>query len=206
MTEDEEIVVFHYCLGVAITQWSSVENMLRNIVIACFKDEELNREALSVGFFSLEGFRAKLDFANRAVGRKIAGSKHSEDWGKLVERTRSLSTQRNKLAHWSLGKYWQLPQGTRVVLSPWVFAKLKRRTKFPRPPNGSLHIRDIDRLSKEFMALAASLENFLHRATGQPEPHPKSAEQSMNPQTLPMLRREIREVFSVRPAPSPRKR
>src|SRR5690349_3923633 len=111
MTQDEEIILFHYCLGVAITQWSSVENTLRSIVVACFKDEELNHEALSVGFLSLEGFRAKLDFANRAVGRKLAGHQLSEEWGRLVERTKNLSTQRNKLAHWALGKYWQLPEG-----------------------------------------------------------------------------------------------
>ncbi|MEO8164108.1 MAG: hypothetical protein ABI619_01805 [Betaproteobacteria bacterium] len=196
ITQDEEIVAFHYCLGVAITQWSNVESMLRNIVVACFKDEELNREALSVGFLSLEGFRAKLDFANRAVGRKLAGSGLSADWDRLVERTKTLSTQRNKLAHWALGKYWQLPEGRRVVLTPWVYPKPKRRTKVPRPPNGSMHIRDIDGLSKEFVALAATLENFLHRAVGQPEPHSKSAERSQGPQTLSSLLRQLREIFS----------
>lgn len=196
MTQEEEIIAFHYCLGVAITQWSNVENMLRNILVTCFKDEELNREALSVGFLSLEGFRAKLDFANRAVGRKLAGTKLSEEWERLVERTRTLSSQRNKLAHWALGKYWQLPEGRRVVLTPWIYPKPKRRTKVPRPPNGSMHIRDIDRLSKEFIALVVSLENFLHRAVGQPEPHPKSAERSQNPQTLSSLLRQIREIFS----------
>jgi hypothetical protein len=45
MSRDEEIVVFHYQLGVAISQWSSVENMIRYIVICMFKHEDLNQEA-----------------------------------------------------------------------------------------------------------------------------------------------------------------
>ena len=59
-----------------------------------------------------------------------------------------------------------------------------------------MHIRDIDKVSKDFMALAVSLENFLHRAVGQPEPHPKFREKSQDPQTLSSLLRQIREIFS----------
>jgi len=73
MTRDEEIVAFHYRLGVAITEWSNVEKGLSTIVVACFRHADLNREALGVGFFSLEGFRAKLEFSDGIVSKKLAG-------------------------------------------------------------------------------------------------------------------------------------
>lgn len=56
MTEDEEIIAFHYCLGIAITQWSSVEGTLGDIVKSCYEDESFNSEALAVGFFLWKGF------------------------------------------------------------------------------------------------------------------------------------------------------
>ena len=59
-----------------------------------------------------------------------------------------------------------------------------------------MHIRDIDKVSKEFMALAVNLKNFLHRAVGQPEPYAKSEEKSQDPQTLSSLLRQIRQIFT----------
>lgn len=197
MTVDEEIVVFHYCLGVAITQWSSVEKALCNIVVTCFKNEHVNRESIAIGFFSLEGFRAKLDFSDGVVSRKLAGQIHRDDWRKLADKARTLSRQRNKLAHWSMNKYVQSAPGRRLALIAWVGPKAKKKTKVPRPPNGSLCIRDIKKLGMDYFALACSLDNFLARACKQIEPHPKSSEQAGNPPTILMLTRQILEVLSA---------
>lgn len=195
MTRDEEIIAFHYCLGVAITQWSNVEMALSTVVVACFRPADLNREALGVGFFSLEGFRAKLEFADRVVSRKLAASKHLGDWKKLIGKARSFSQQRNKLAHWPIAKYWDETIGRRVVLGPWITKKPKSGSS-GKPPKESLRIRDIIRLGNDFLALAVALNNFCARAAGQPEPYAKSREQGDRPMTVATLRRQIREVFS----------
>lgn len=200
MTRDEEIVTFHYILGVAIANWTKVENNIAKIMAACFKSEELNREALGVGFFSLEGFGARLKFADSVISRKIAGNPIlHEDWKALADRARTIVKGRNKLAHWAIGKYWHRASGLRVVLVPWVYEKSRKKSKQPLPPRGSLNIREMYRLSMSFLAFAAALDNFRHRAIGKQERHAKSDEQAGNPPTADSLGREIREVFSNRP-------
>jgi hypothetical protein len=208
MTRDEEIVVFHYQLGVAITEWSHIEGLLRDVLVYGFKDEYTNRESLSIGVFKLEGFRAKLNFIDGTVTRKLQGStasQHTPAWTKLVHRARTLADSRNKLAHWPIDKYWDCPPGQRVVLRPWLSAKKRRLPRVPRPPAGALHLREIMKIHLEFKALAVSLANFLYRACNAPAPHQESDEQAGRPLTVPQLARQIREVLGVKQRPSERK-
>lgn len=205
MTRDEEIVLFHYQLGVAITEWANVENLLRRLIVTGFKNIDLNWEALSVGFFSLEGFRAKLDFADGVVSRKIAATPHISDWLDLVDRAKRLSFKRNKLAHWALMKYWECEPGQRLALTPWKFPKSRKKTKVPQPPPGSLRIRDVMKIHLEFKALAVSLENFCARLCKQTEPHPKADEQAGSPPTIQKLKLQIRAILSPPHAPSAEK-
>ncbi len=198
MTKDEEIILFHFQLGSTITQCSKIEHILRNIVVACFDNKNLNHEALSIGMFSLDGFNAKLNFANGVVARKLAGNKHSAEWGKLVDKARQLSSSRNKLAHWSIGEYWECGEGQRVVLVPWVYQKPKRRTRIPRPPAGSLNIRDIYRARSEFLSFAILLHHFFCKICGLEEPTP-IYDTLINdpPPTTRTLMREIRDVCAT---------
>jgi hypothetical protein len=202
MNPDQEILLFHYQLGAAITQWTTVEEMLRRILIATFKNEEVNWEALSVGLFSLNGFSAKLDFVDGTVGRKIAGSPYARDWPSLVSKARTLSASRNKLAHWFIGKFMDCSSGRRIALTPLVYAKSTRQTKVARPPAGSLCVQDITKIKMEFLSLTYALENFLARASEQPEPHPKSAERPSSPPTVATQVRQIRAVLGVPQRPS----
>lgn len=205
MTPDEEIIVFHYQLGVAITEWSHIESLLREVLVCGFRDQDLNREALSVGLFRLEGFRAKLNFIDGTVTRKLAGSPHLAEWRRLVDRARTQSGSRNKLAHWPIDKYWECPPGQRVVLRPWLSPKKKKATRVPRPPAGSLHLREIIKIHLQFKALAVSLMNFLYRACNAQAPLPESDEQAGRPMTVTQLARQMREVLGVRSRPSLKK-
>jgi hypothetical protein len=196
-SRDQEIVVFHYVLGVALANWSRVENGVRRIMVSGFAAQDLNHEALSVGFFSLEGFRARLRLADSVISRKLAPHpQHHDDWKALAEKAKTISRSRNKLAHWSVGKYWDRKPGLRIVLTPWVYKKPKRKTKKPMPPEGSLTIREIYRLSLAFLAFATAMDNFLHRIAGKPEPNAKEAERPKEPPSFDELAREIRDVFT----------
>lgn len=197
-TKEEEIVVFHYRLGVAITQWADVEHQLRDIMNVCFEAKLLNRESLAIGLFSLEGFRAKLNFVEGVVSRKLAGSQHLAEWHQLVKRAREHSQLRNDLAHWGMGKYWHRRPGRRVMLVPWKFQKPKRQTKQPSPPKGSLFTVDIFKHGAMFYALAVSLGNFRARICKQQEPYPKSLERADNrPPSFETILRQMREGLSL---------
>lgn len=193
---------FHYQLGVAITQWANVESEIVSIILTLFPNEKLNHESLSVGFLSIESFRAKTDFAARLVSRKLAGTANLEDWKDLIERARRASSKRNKLAHWQMGKYWECEAGRRVALTPWIYKKRRRKTKVQRPPPASLYIQDVSELSADFWNLSCELENFRYRICAQPEPHKEADEQAPRPLTPAKIARQIREVLAVQPAPS----
>jgi len=197
LTKDEEIVLFHYRLGVAITQWSYVEASIGDIVINLFSSHDLNRESIAVGLFTMEGFRGKLKLADEIVRRKLAGTQHLDEWEKLVAKARTQSKQRNDLAHWTIGKYWDCEPGKRVVLCPWVVPKPKNEKERNSPPPGSKRIMDLVQCAREFRSLGDAFQEFFGRifATGaRLRESPKPEDDQM---TVHKLRREVCEVFSA---------
>jgi hypothetical protein len=195
LTRDEEIVLFHYRLGVAITQWSYVEASIGDIVINLFSSHDLNRESIAVGFYTMEGFRAKLKLADEIVHRKLASTHHLNEWEKLVAKARTQSVQRNDLAHWALGKYWDCQPGKRVVLRPWVAPKPKNEKERNSPPPGSKRIMDLVRCATEFKSLGDSFQEFLRHIFVTGVRLRESPEPEKNQMTVHKLRCEIREVF-----------
>ena len=205
MTPAEEDIVFHFQLGKAITEWANVENTLRSILCACFDKGEnsINWNSLSVGLFSIDAFRAKMDFVEGAVLRRYP--KHKEKWGALVKRARSDSGLRNKLAHWSVKEYPQSTPGRRFVLIPWTYPKPKKKTKKPMPPDGSLGLRDVYKMRLEFIALATALYNFFCLLQEGQEPLEAYLEQPMNPPPIATLRAQILEGLAHQLQPSEKK-
>src|SRR5690349_7332522 len=121
MTSHEEEVAFYMQLGCALTQWAHVEDAIRAILAGAFIDD-LNRRAVNVGFLSIDGFRAKMDFAEAVVDKMLVSRRPDQrkTWEKLVDRARRASFQRNKLAHWKVKKYPTSRVGRRYALEPWV--------------------------------------------------------------------------------------
>ena len=190
MSPADEQRCFYVEVGFSITQWAHVEDSLRHAMLACFPPNQHN--ALSLGFFSIENFRSKLEFVDKVVGRVLTGSEHSAPWKKLVDRARSASVNRNKLAHMKVTIYPDAGPGRRYALEPWIVKKEDiQRTRGLKPLPGALCLRDIVRTRHEFFALTISLVNFSSRLRGEPEPHPKSSEQASIPPTLESIRREV---------------
>jgi hypothetical protein len=199
MSPEEEYSLFLRHLGMAFSAWGNVENSLRNCVIACFREGD--RNSLSLGVFAIENFRSKLSFAEYVIMRKLVARRKPDkrqlvlDWAKLVKRARDASALRNALAHRPTHVYEQGNPGRRVVLSPWIYPKPKRRTRRQGPPPGSLGVMDIVRYHLVFYALTASLMNFCHRILVVKEQFPKSDEQSKNPPPVQTLVRLMHEAL-----------
>jgi len=202
ITIEEEEIAFFYSIGKAISEWGYVENVLGYLVLNCFEkkdNEDLTHSVTSVGFFSIETFKAKMDFAEAVVKRKFIN--HQSDWSKLVKRVRKSSGARNKLAHWAKQTYRENIPGRRFMLTPWVFSR-KKKSKHPQPPDGSQGLRDIHKMRLEFISLAMSLRNFEARVLGHTEPFPKSHEQPTRPLSIGKLRVQIPEGLASQLASS----
>lgn len=182
---EEEVAMFYY-LGHAIQAWAFVEVTLREIVLACV-DDELTRNAMAVGFVSIEGFKAKMDFAEGIVGRKYVTRK--AEWARLVKTARDLSKKRNRLAHRGLALFEQNEAGRRYVLSPWKHAKPDpaKQRKRPATPEGSMALRDVVKCDIEFIHCAMILRNFGASLEGKPAPHAEGLQPIASPPTIRQL-------------------
>jgi hypothetical protein len=187
MTLDEEFLVFTSLIGEAITSWALVERGLNDVVVSFVNNDD--RDSISIGFFKLEGFKAKLIFADGVVTSKLA-AEHFEDWTRLVKRLDTKSKSRNRIAHFPVGMDGQEDAGRRVTLRPWtILAPVNPKD---RPPQRTIIVAsDLLKIVEEFVALSNALENFAARVRGQPEPHPKSAEQATHQMTIQTRLRRI---------------
>jgi hypothetical protein len=202
MTPAEEDIAFHFYLGRAIAAWANVENTLRSILCACFDKGESNItwNSISVGLFSIDGFKAKMDFVEGTVLRRFP--EHEKRWLAIVKRTRSQSSMRNKLAHWFVKEFPESNAGRRYVLIPWVFPKPKNKSKKPSPPPGSLGLRDIFKAQAEFISVSISLYNFFCLLRPGQAPLEASLEQPAEPPSIAKIRDQILVGFGRKPQPS----
>jgi hypothetical protein len=191
MTPSEEGVVFYYELGLAATRWAHVENDLCVLALSFFAQEE--RNALALGFFSIENFRSKLQFTDAVVTRNLAATQPSliPEWESLANRIRSAAAMRNQMVHRHVVVYPQNTAGKRYALIPWISKEPKTDKERSKPPAGSMFVREINKARLVFFAIVASLTNFAARAHGQKEQLPRSNEQPMNPMTIAQLKRQI---------------
>jgi hypothetical protein len=201
MTRNEELVAFYYELGMAISHWANVEIELCLTVQACFHEE--NRPALGVGFFAIENFRSKLEFADHIVRRRLG--EDVEGWADAVDKMRKASFSRNKLVHRSAREYLSHSIGRRYALIPWIIKKPRTDKERKKPPPGSLCLRDIIQIRYQFVLAFVSIRTFRARVEGQTVPPLKYPELLGNPPTIPQIRRRIHEVLGHPLKPSRKK-
>jgi hypothetical protein len=202
---NEERFAFYEQLGVAITQWAHVEMLIMEISASCFAPNE--RRIFSVAFYAVENFRSKMQMAQRIMEEKYSDSQHYPAWDSLAKRALKTSSNRNKLAHMSVCNFLPGKPGRRIALVPWWLSTdvRKKRKTLKGPPPGSLCVKDINGIRMEFVALYAALQNFLYKLHGLQEPHPKSLEQPMNPESIHTLRRQMHEMLGHPLKPSRKK-
>ena len=201
VTLEQELVIFHYRLGLALAQWSHVEASIVDVVANLFTIDDFSSQAITAGLNSCEGFRAKLKFADEVVKRKLTDSTHLERWNQLVNKARDSSGKRNNLAHWLIQKYPNMKPGKRVVLRPWVMRKPASDGERSRPPEGSKRIMDLVDYAEQFAKLGDEFQDLFGSlfATGC-RLRESGAPKGDRP-TVDSLKRQISEEFSIPPKP-----
>src|SRR5262245_13957447 len=185
LTASEESIGFYYELGLAITAWAHVERSLYWVVSACFTKH--NAVQTGHGFFSVESFRAKLQFADRVFKSRHWPQKHMKKWDELYALMEKQATLRNKLAHYSHMGFPTAKPGRREALLPRFVAPTKYRQRVPSPPSEALCIRDIVHARYNFAALAFSLEFLSYGLKRRKSPLPASFAQAKNAPTMAQL-------------------
>lgn len=195
LTMGEEEILFFMQMGFTLSSWATVEIALLKILQGAF-EVDMQRKALAVGFFSLEGARAKREFTEATVNRVLAGHPLRRQWIVLIDRVRQATDKRNSIAHWQFQIYPHARPGRRYALEHPIQSKKRPKTRVPLPKPGALCLRELVKVRSEFLALERALENFLARLGGVPAPYPEADEQPENPPQIGQLRRQMLEVLA----------
>jgi len=145
MTPSEEMLSFYAAIGLATTQWSHVENGLFLVSLRAFGKNKVN--ALASSFFSIENFRSKAKFTDKAIQTVQRYTEFAQEWETLQKHVLQLSTKRNTIAHGRVVIFPSNPSGRRYAIVPM---DAKQKPKNGSPPSGSLCVRDIDLAARAF--------------------------------------------------------
>ncbi|WP_027517980.1 hypothetical protein [Bradyrhizobium sp. WSM1417] len=143
-------------------------------------------------FFSIDNFRSKLQVVDRLVEQKFP--QHVKTWEPLKIDTERLSRIRNQLAHYPVMNYVNDAPGSRIALLPRFSARSKFKQKLPKPPSGSLGLRDIVHAEARFNALMFGLEGFQHTLLGDQSIFPASAANAPAIPSLADISRQMRTM------------
>ena len=174
MTPEQEHFLFYHELGKALSQWAYVELDLRHLVTASVPIEA--RQAVAVGYFSIENFRSKLAYCDSIIIESKHRSPIVARWPPIYERVRSASTRRNRLAHWTLMFYPRAKTGRRHALVEWSRNEFSAPSKqepdrnTSGPPSSALCLRQVLEARYDFESLTPALSNLRAAFLGEREP------------------------------------
>jgi hypothetical protein len=196
MNIDQERTIFRQELGHALNEWAEVESSVRYAALTVVNTDQ-QRNALSIGYVSIQGFASKLAFANWTIARFFVGSPLAAEWEMLFKRADAACAKRNRLAHWTTREYLHAQAGRRVLLIPWRYNKPKPRKPGAQkpPPEGSLGVRAIVECRLEFTALSNAILNWAFRASGKQEPFTKAEEKAGRAPAIAGLLKQAQTVF-----------
>lgn len=204
MKINEELFAFKYELGNAIAQWGYVEHHVLNIALLCVSGPD--REALAIGYHSIENFRSKVTVCDNLVRHKFRKSAHFPKWLSARDKLDKLSGKRNKIAHGWHKLYVHNTVGRRWAIIPLhhVDGSLLH-VDGAKPPSGAICLRELVAIRLEFHALTTLVCNVRELLSGNRAPFPESHEQPENPPTIRRIGDLIRAELGLPLLPSRKK-
>jgi hypothetical protein len=197
MTPSEEHLCFYHELGLAVTQWASVEQGIYWIALRSFEEHESH--VIGPAFFSIENFRSKLAFVDAAFEAKFGGSIYAEHWASIRDEVLVLASARNRLVHYHLAVMPKAKPGRRYFLHPTVvrpeISKFGQRPGHNRAPSGALFLKDIYRDARRFATASNKLLNLWHILGGREGPFGQDVLKEKPIPQLPQLVRQMRTLL-----------
>jgi hypothetical protein len=190
MRAAEEHVAFFQEIGIVVIQLAQLEMSLFLFLSICFPREQ--EQLIYAGYIAMDGFRTKLNFVSNIMHEKLSDKRHLKDWDDVAERLATLSTSRNKIAHWRAIAIPEHPIGRRYCLVPWKASKTQTSARNPR---GALYLRDINSIRFHFFAANITLINLRCRILNVKEAVDKGAEKPMKPLTLKQLSKDLQTLL-----------
>lgn len=199
----EESAAFYHAIGEAVTRWADVETGLYWIASQCLPTAD--EDALERAFYSIENFRSKHAFVDRAIRtakfRHLSVARRKEglaDWGEVSATVQALSFERNKIIHGHLLVHLSARPGRRFALVPRHPRPPKRKQAVPTPPPDAYCVSQID-LARQKFGEAQMRLLFLHDLLGGRE-RPFAARARLEPKSrsLAQLARQMRTALLQR--------
>lgn len=205
MTEDEEVYAFYYELGVALTQWSSVEFALERIVMQCAAPNHEAGVLLAIGFRSIANWRSRAEYADRLVSHSYSGNPEILNaWKHALKSAQSVATLRNEIAHREPSRMGGAKPGERIALLEGGWALQK-----PRPNGFSrdelITIKDVVERGQKFSLVSFELVKLLVLISGSGVQLPASLAPQVHRPTMGQIEARMRAALGRQQRPSPKK-
>ena len=202
MTPAEEYLAFYSELGLTLSQWANVEHSLSDLVVAAVGSRE--KKTVLVGFFSIENFRSKLQFANNLSMSACSETGHLAKWQRLKTKAERLASRRNAVAHRTVVVFSSGVSGRRYALVEWLefrqsISAEKPRVSSTKPPSGSLCLRDLIQIRYDFFELTVALRNLADEMQG------RSPDFMATPKTPPSVAEVRRLLHTIIGASNPKR-
>ena len=189
LSMSQEMLGLYYLVGLSVTQWAYVEEAVYWVAACALESPE--HAPFAAAFFSIENFRSKLGFADRAMQHSATLSAFYPEWVGLRDTVSGLAAKRNALAHGRVKHFPDAPAGRRSAILPPIGRSRGRNSNPQRPPVGSLCVKDIDLIRLQFSKAHVGLSSLHARMGGGDDVFGEYAQQEPKPQTLAQLRLHI---------------
>lgn len=196
MKINEELFSFKYELGNAIAHWGYVEYHVLQIALLCVSAAD--RQALAIGYHSVENFRSKVALCDNLVRHRFGKSPHFAKWltaRKLIDVS---AGNRNKIAHGWQKLYVHNVAGRRWAICPIHHSNGQLlNLDGKKPPTGAVCLRELIKIRLEFHALTARLVNVRELFSRNRTIFPESHEQASSPPTIRHIGAQIRAELGL---------
>jgi hypothetical protein len=201
MKINEELLIFKFKLGEAIAQWGHVELHVLKVALTCV--DHADKQALAIGFHSIESFRQKLNLCDNLVKHRFGKSKYFPRWKDDVRgRLDRASRKRNCIAHGWHKLYVNNAAGRR-----WAIIQIHHadgtliHVEGEKPPSGAICLRDLVGIRDEFHDLTGRVANMHHLFLRGRAPFPESHGPARGLPTIRQIANQTRAALGYRLSP-----
>lgn len=233
VTLAEERISFSSLVGQSIFFWSNVEHSLLGLVTACLAGEQILAEChekseilsefyskmtgvegirtnvppylhpLAEAFFSIENFRSKLKFVEKAFYGAIQNPELRKEWDAVATSVQAASIKRNTFAHPLYREFRASRAGRRCVIIPSGLKPSTRKTKANTPPPGAIGLRELELTAQGFASTDWLIQRLtplvVEERTGLKSP--VSQLRPIAPQPRPLIRIVRQMLQGIEPQP-----